>query len=87
MVSASKKELILLSAYAIANNFSEGTINFLVTQIIDQEYEQNNITEQVREILYADGTTNKIAAIKKHRELTGFGLKESKEWVEQTFKV
>jgi Ribosomal protein L7/L12 len=60
---------------------------FSTTTANDQEYEQNNITEQVREILYADDTTNKIAAIKKHRELTGFGLKESKEWVEQTFKV
>ena len=86
-MQTTKKELVLLTAYAIANQFSEGTISFLMEQIVSQSYEQNLITIQVREALYANGTTNKIAAIKKHRELTGSELKTSKDWVEQTFKV
>ncbi len=40
-----------------------------------------------KELFDNHGSPNKIAAIKLYRTLTGAGLKESKEWVENTYNV
>ena len=83
-----KRELILLTAHAVEQGFSNDTVNLLVDQLTQLRKSEGSETERrVRAVLHEGGTVNKINAIKEYRTLTGSALKDAKDWVEQTFNV
>ena len=99
MLTPLQKELIQLAAEGV-NNGWDAAAEFVTTSITNtpQKFPASvtqptfeGMVEAVRGVLFPTWPRregrNLIQAIKLHRTLTGSGLKDSKDWVEDTFQV
>lgn len=99
MNSIRQSEIIQLLAIADTQGFSEGVALLLnelkppvpadvVSDATSEAWPTfSGMIDAIKSVLFVNGVTNKIAAIKLHRTLTGVSLKESKDWIESTFGV
>ena len=71
------KALKLFKGYGSVHSYK---INFVANDVSEKEiHDLESIDSQIVEFLHRG---QKIQAIKRHRELTGYGLRESKEFID-----
>lgn len=89
-ISGEMFSLVLESIPASTMNWKDIVIQIamtnpaLVAPLVATALPRNSITSAIRGVLMEKGI---VAAIRLHREHTGLGLRDSKEWVEKTFPL